>query len=178
MLRGDPDDKIDDLLSILQENGGGISTVFAHHTEKDMNYVLQRPWCSVGSDGSAYAIRGPLRVGNPHPRNFGTFPRVLGKYVRQQNLLSLEDAVRKMTSLNANKVGLRDRGLIKIGFAADIVIFDADTIIDKSTYTAPFVYPLGIPYVVVNGQLTVKDGQHTGARAGRSLRKDFTLNSP
>jgi N-acyl-D-aspartate/D-glutamate deacylase len=178
MLRGNPEDKVDDLLSILQENGGGISTVFAHHTEKDMNYVLQKPWCSVGSDGSAYAIEGPLRVGNPHPRNFGTFPRVLGRYVRQQKLLSLEDAVRKMTSLNANKIGLRDRGLIKIGFAADIVIFDAETVIDQSTYTDPFAYPTGIHYVVVNGQLTVKDGEHTGARAGRSLRKVAILKTP
>ena len=178
MLRGNPEDKVDDLLSILQENGGGISTVFAHHTEKDMNYVLKKPWCSVGSDGSAYAIEGPLRVGNPHPRNFGTFPRVLGKYVRQQKLLSLEDAIRKMTSLNANKVGLRDRGLIKIGFAADIVMFDAETVIDQSTYTDPFAYPTGIHYVVVNGQLTVKDGEHTGARAGRSLRKVAPLKTP
>ncbi|MBT4693768.1 MAG: D-aminoacylase [Planctomycetaceae bacterium] len=171
MLRGDPKDKVDDLLSILQENGGGISTVFAHHTEKDMNYVLQKPWCSIGSDGSAYAIEGPLRVGNPHPRNFGTFPRVLGKYVRQQKLLSLEDAIRKMTSLNANKVGLLDRGLIKIGFAADLAIFNAETVIDQSTYTAPFAYPSGIRYVIVNGQLTIKNGEHTGVRAGRSLRK-------
>jgi len=171
MLRGNPEDKVDDLLSILQENGGGISTVFAHHTEEDMNYVLQKPWCSIGSDGAAYAIEGPLRVGNPHPRNFGTFPRVMGKYVRQQKLLSLEDAVRKMTSLNANKVGLADRGLIKIGFAADLVIFNAETVIDQSTYTAPFAYPAGIPYVIVNGQLTVNEGEHTGARAGKSLRK-------
>ena len=174
MLRRNPADKVDDLLSILQENGGGISTVFAHHTEKDMNYVLQKPWCSVGSDGSAYAIAGPLRVGNPHPRNFGTFPRVLGKYVRQENLLSLEDAVRKMTSLNANKVGLHDRGLVKIGFAADIVIFNAETVIDQSTYTVPFAYPLGIPYVIVNGLITIKDGEHTGTRAGTALRKGTT----
>jgi N-acyl-D-amino-acid deacylase len=174
MLRRNPADKVDDLLSILQENGGGISTVFAHHTEKDMNYVLQKPWCSVGSDGSAYAIEGPLRVGNPHPRNFGTFPRVLGKYVRQENLLSLEDAVRKMTSLNANKVGLHDRGLVKIGFAADIVIFNAETVIDQSTYTVPFAYPLGIPYVIVNGLITIKDGEHTGTRAGTALRKGTT----
>jgi N-acyl-D-aspartate/D-glutamate deacylase len=178
MLRGNPKDKIDDLLSILQENGGGISTVFAHHTEKDMNYVLQKSWCSVGSDGSAYAIKGPLRVGNPHPRNFGTFPRVLGKYVRQQKLLSLEDAVRKMTSLNANKVGLKERGMIKVGYAADIVIFDAHNVIDQSTYTAPFAYPEGIPYVVVNGKLTINNGEHTGARAGTSLRKDVTLQRP
>ena len=178
MLRGNPKDKIDDLLTILQENGGGISTVFAHHTEKDMNYVLQKSWCSVGSDGSAYATEGPLRVGNPHPRNFGTFPRVLGKYVRQQKLLSLEDAVRKLTSLNANKVGLETRGLIKIGFAADIVIFDADNVLDLSTYTAPFAYPVGIPYVVVNGKMTINNGEHTGARAGVTLRKNLKPETP
>ena len=177
-LRGNPKDKIDELLTLLQENGGGIATVFAHHTEKDMNYVLQKPWCSVGSDGSAYAIDGELRVGNPHPRNFGAFPRVLGKYVRQQNLLSLEDAVRKMTSLNANKVGLRDRGLIKVGFAADIVIFNSDDVIDKSTYTAPFAYPVGIPYVIVNGRLTINNNDHTGVRAGMALRKLVAPNTP
>jgi len=117
-------------------------------------------------------------VGNPHPRNFGTFPRVLGKYVRQQNLLSLEDAVRKMTSLNANKVGLRDRGLIKVGFAADIVIFNSDDVIDKSTYTAPFAYPVGIPYVIVNGRLTINNNNHTGVRAGMALRKQVAPNTP
>ena len=83
-----------------------MPTVYAHHTEKDMNLALVQPWCSIGSDGSAYATEGPLRRGNPHPRNFGTFPRVLGVYVRERGLLTLEDAVRKMTSLNAAKLGI------------------------------------------------------------------------
>jgi N-acyl-D-aspartate/D-glutamate deacylase len=145
--------------------------VFAHHDEKDMNLALQQPWCSIGSDGSAYAIDGPLRRGNPHPRNFGTFPRVLGVYVRDRGVLRLEDAVRKMTSLNAAKLGIRDRGTLLPGMAADITIFAPDTVLDKSTYTAPFAYNDGIEYVIVNGQIVLDRGQHTQAMPGRSLRR-------
>ena len=110
-----PPDPLDVLFDLLIEEGGSVPTVYAHHTEKDMNLALAQPWCSIGSDGSAYAIEGPLRRGNPHPRNFGTFPRVLGVYVRDRGVLRLEDAVRKMTSLNAAKLGLRDRGLLRAG---------------------------------------------------------------
>ncbi|MDA1016152.1 MAG: D-aminoacylase, partial [Planctomycetota bacterium] len=144
-------DLLDELFDILIENDGSVSTVYAHHTEADMNLALQQPWCSVGSDGSAYATTGPLRQGNPHPRNFGTFPRVLGVYVRDLKLLTLEDAVRKITSLNANKIGLRDRGQLREGFHADITIFAPERVIDRATYTAPFQYPFGIEYVIVNG---------------------------
>ena len=104
--RTPPPDPLDVLFDLLIEEGGSVPTVYAHHTEKDMNLALAQPWCSIGSDGSAYATEGPLRRGNPHPRNFGTFPRVLGVYVRERRLLRLEDAVRKMTSLNAAKLGL------------------------------------------------------------------------
>src|SRR5207253_6748312 len=104
-----PPDGLDLLFDLLIEEGGSVPTVYAHHTEADMNLALAQPWCSIGSDGSAYATEGPLRRGNPHPRSFGTFPRVLGFYVRERGLLRLEDAVRKMTSLNAQKIGLRDR---------------------------------------------------------------------
>src|SRR5690606_815646 len=110
-------DRLDELFDLLLEEGGSVSTVYAHHTEEDMNTALLRPWCSIGSDGSAYATEGALRRGNPHPRNFGTFPRVLGIYVRERKLLTWEDAVRKMTSLNAAKVGLKDRGLLLVGLA-------------------------------------------------------------
>ncbi|OYW16984.1 MAG: N-acyl-D-aspartate/D-glutamate deacylase, partial [Planctomycetales bacterium 12-60-4] len=126
---------LDELFDILIEEGGSVPTVYAHHTDADMTLALAQPWCSVGSDGSAYAFEGALRRGNPHPRNFGTFPRVLGVYVRESHLLTLEDAIRKMTSLNANKIGLRDRGVIRVGAAADVTIFDAGRVIDKSTYT-------------------------------------------
>ena len=136
-----------------------------------MNLALSQPWCSVGSDGSAYAIEGRLRRGNPHPRNFGTFPRVLGVYVRESKLLTLEDAVRKMTSLNAAKIGLHDRGVLRAGQFADVTVFDAERIIDKATYTEPFHYPNGIRYVIVNGQVVLESGKHTGARPGRPLRR-------
>jgi N-acyl-D-aspartate/D-glutamate deacylase len=154
----------------LIEHEGSVSTVFAHHTEADMILALRQPWCSVGSDGSAFATEGPLRRGNPHPRNFGTFPRVLGKYVRDQGVLRLEDAIRKMTSLNAAKVGLQDRGLLRPGQFADLVVFDAAKVTDQSTYEEPFQYPTGIEYVVVNGVVVLDHGQHTGARPGRVLR--------
>jgi N-acyl-D-aspartate/D-glutamate deacylase len=111
-----------------------------------------------------------LRGGHPHPRNFGTFPRVLGVYARERGLLHLEDAVRKMTSLNAAKLGIRDRGLLAAGNVADITIFDPERVLDRSTYEDPFQYNTGIEYVIVNGQVVLERGNHTGAHPGRALR--------
>ena len=167
----DGEDDLDQLFDLLIDEGGSVSTVYAHHTDRDMTLALSQPWCSVGSDGSAYAIEGPLRKGNPHPRNFGTFPRVLGVYVRELKLLRLEDAVRKITSLNAAKVGLKDRGLLRAGAFADITVFDPETIIDNAKYTEPFQYNEGIRFVFVNGQLVLDGEKHTGAKPGRALRR-------
>lgn len=164
-------DPLDVLFDILIEERGSVSTVYAHHTEEDMNLALKQPWCSVGSDGSALSTTGILRRGNPHPRNFGTFPRVLGVYVRELKLLTLEDAVRKMTSLNAAKLSLRDRGRLQAGAFADITIFDPDRVLDKATYTEPFQDNVGIEYVIVNGQVVLDRDKHTGARPGRALRR-------
>ena len=161
---------LDMLFDLLIEADGSIPTVYAHHTEDDMRLALSQPWCSIGSDGSAYATEGPLRRGNPHPRNFGTFPRVLGVYVRETKLLTLEDAVRKMTSLNAAKLGISDRGLLRPGAYADVTLFDAEQVIDKATYTEPFAYNEGIEYVIVNGQVVLDRGQHTGAMPGQVIR--------
>lgn len=169
--RSPPPDPLDVMFDLLIEHEGSVSTVFAHHTEQDMNLALAQPWCSVGSDGSAYATEGPLRRGNPHPRNFGTFPRVLGVYVREQKLLRLEDAVRKMTSLNAAKLGVRDRGILREGNLADITIFDLERVTDCSTYTDPFHYSEGIDYVIVNGEIVLDRDKHTGKRPGRVLRR-------
>jgi N-acyl-D-aspartate/D-glutamate deacylase len=165
-----PPDPLDILFDLLVEEDGSVPTVYAHHDEKDMNLAMKQPWCSIGSDGSAYATEGPLKRGNPHPRNFGTFPRVLGVYVRERGLLTLEDAVRKMTSLNAAKLGIRDRGLLRAGDFADVTIFNPETVIDKSTYTAPFAYGEGIECVIVNGKVVLDRGKHTDAMPGRSLR--------
>ena len=163
-------DPLDVLFDILIEHGGSVPTVYEHHTEADMNLALIQPWCSIGSDGSAFAIEGPLRRGNPHPRNFGTFPRVLGVYVRERGLLRLEDAVRKMTSLNTAKIGIVDRGLIRPGAFADVTVFDPTRVIDRSTYDKPFQYGEGIEYVVVNGRLVLDKGQPTGSKPGQALR--------
>lgn len=163
-------DPLDVFFDYLVDERGSVSTVYAHHTEDDMNLALAQPWCSIGSDGSAYAVEGKLRRGNPHPRNFGTFPRVLGVYVRERGLLRLEDAVRKMTSLSAAKAGLRDRGILRPGQFADVVVFNSDTIVDRATYTEPFQYSDGIEYVLVNGQVVLEKGRHTGARPGRGLQ--------
>jgi N-acyl-D-aspartate/D-glutamate deacylase len=163
-------DPLDVLFDLLIEEGGSVPTIYEHHTEKDMNLALTFRCCSIGSDGSALAIDGPLRRGNPHPRSFGTFPRILGVYVRQLGLLSLEDAVRKMTSLNAAKLGLHDRGLLRAGNFADVTIFDPERVIDRATYAKPFQYSEGIEYVLVNGKIVIDKGKHTGARPGKALR--------
>lgn len=164
----DKPDLLDKLFNFLIEEDGSVSTVYAHHTEKDMNHALIQPWCSVGSDGSAYAIEGPLRRGNPHPRNFGTFPRLLGVYVRERRLLRLEDIVRKITSLNATKLGLPYSGSLRVGNYADITIFDPERVIDRAN---PFQYGEGIEYVIVNGQVVLERGKHIGVRSGRAVRR-------
>ncbi|HEU5115834.1 MAG TPA: D-aminoacylase, partial [Isosphaeraceae bacterium] len=163
-------DSLDQLFDFLIEENGSISTIYAHHTEEDMNLAMIQPWCSFGSDGSAFATEGPLRAGHPHPRNFGTFPRILGEYVRKRHVLRLEDAVRKMTSANASKIGLLDRGLLRPGLFADITLFDADQVIDRSTFLEPFQYPDGITHVIVNGQVVLDSGRQTDALPGRALR--------
>jgi len=164
------DDPLDVLLDLVLECHGSVPTVFAHHSELDMNLGLSQVWSSIGSDGSAFATNGPLRQGQPHPRSFGTFPRVLGVYVRERKLLRLEDAVRKMTSLSAAKLALFDRGLLRPGMFADIAVFDPDRVVDRATYDEPFQYPEGIEYVIVNGRLVIQKGEHTGAKPGRVLR--------
>jgi N-acyl-D-aspartate/D-glutamate deacylase len=166
-----PPDPLDELFDLLVEEHGSVPTIYAHHTEPDMVLALRQPWCSIGSDGSALATDGPLRRGHPHPRNFGTFPRVLGVYVRDRHLLTLEDAIRKMTSLNAAKLGLRDRGTLRPGAFADVTIFDPTRVIDRSTYEEPFQYSEGVEYVLVNGAVVLDHGRPTAARPGRAVRR-------
>jgi N-acyl-D-amino-acid deacylase len=146
---------------------GGCSAIFHAYDEPDVERFLQSPFGMIGSDGSLTR----LGDGAPHPRAFGTFPRVLGHYVRERKILALEEAVRKMTSFPAARLGLQDRGLLKAGLAADVTVFDAATIADRSTFTDPHHYSVGVRHVVVNGRLTVKDGAHLGTRAGRVLHR-------
>jgi N-acyl-D-aspartate/D-glutamate deacylase len=158
---------IDTLFDLLINNNGSVPTVYFHHSEEDMRYALKQPWASIGSDGTAVTTEGPLARGNPHPRYFGTFPRVLGRYVRDEKVLTMEDAIRKMTSANAAKVRQLDRGLLRPGMAADVTVFNAATIIDNATYEKPHQYATGVEYVIVNGKVVLDKGQHTGAKPGR-----------
>jgi N-acyl-D-aspartate/D-glutamate deacylase len=162
---------IDVLFELIEANGGSVPTVYFHHSEDDMRFALRQPFVSIGSDGGALATEGPLSAGHPHPRYFGTFPRVLGRYVREEHVLTLEEAIRKMTSANAAKIGLLDRGILRPGMAADVTVFDASRIIDNATYEKPHQYATGVAYVIVNGQIVLDGDRHTGARPGVILKR-------
>ena len=163
-------DPYDFVFEILIAHRGNVGCVWFIIDENDLKLAMKQPWVSVGSDGSALATSGPLRNGVPHPRSFGTFPRVLGKYVREEQVITLEQAVHKMSGLTAKQLHISDRGAIKDGLAADLVIFDPATVADKATFTDPFQYPVGIPTVIVNGRVVLDNGQHTGERPGVVIR--------
>jgi N-acyl-D-aspartate/D-glutamate deacylase len=163
-------DPYDFVFDLLIANRGSVSCVWFIINEDDLKLAMRQPWVSIGSDGSALATSGPLRTGVPHPRNFGTFPRVLGTYVREEHVLTLEQAVHKMSGLTARQMHIADRGLIKEGFAADLVIFDPATVADRATFSDPFQYPVGISTVIVNGRVVLDNGRHTGERPGVVIR--------
>ena len=125
----------------------------------------------IGTDGSSVSPTGILRFGKPHPRYYGTYPRVLGKYVREEGTLTLEDAIRRMTSFPAQRLGLWDRGLLKEGLWADIVCFDPTTVRDRATFEDPHQYPVGIHHVIVNGTQVITNEQHTGECPGTFLKR-------
>ena len=162
-LGGSP---INALFELLENNSGSVPTIYFHHSEADMRYALRQSFVSIGSDGTAVKTEGPLSAGHPHPRYYGTFPRVLGRYVREERVLTLEEAIRKMTSANAAKVKVFDRGLLRPGLAADVTVFDAAKIIDHATYENPRQYSTGVECVVVNGQIVLDHGQPTHAHPG------------
>lgn len=169
VLRGQ--DPYEAAFDLLLEGQGLVQVIRFETTEAEVMTLLRHPLSLIGSDGSALAAEGPLAVGHPHPRNFGTFPRVLARYVRERGVLSLEEAIRKMTSGPASRVGIRDRGLLLPGMWADVVVFDPGRIRDTATYREPKRYPEGIAWVVVNGEVVVEEGHHTGARPGMVLRR-------
>jgi N-acyl-D-amino-acid deacylase len=136
-------------------------------SEADVERIFQQPFTMIASDAG---VMDPAAVSIPHPRGFGNNARVLGLYVREKRLVGLEDAIRKMTSLPAGTFKLWDRGLLRPGMAADVVIFDERTIADRATFQNPKQFPIGIECVIVNGQPVIEKGAHTGAKAGRMLR--------
>jgi N-acyl-D-amino-acid deacylase len=139
-------------------------------SEENVERGLAHRLASVCSDGGAVAVDGPTRRGRPHPRSVGTFPRVLGRYVRERKALSIEDAIHKMTERPARRVKLADRGRIAAGMAADLVAFDPATVADRSTFEDPFQYPVGIELVMVNGEIALQKGRRTEGRPGKALR--------
>jgi N-acyl-D-amino-acid deacylase len=157
---------------LLVEESDRVGMVSFYGNEEVLKRILSHPLVGVGADGSALAPYGPLAKGKPHPRNYGAFPRALGKYVREEKLLPLEEMIRKLTGMPADHFGFVRRGRLKVGWAADVCVFDPARIIDKATFKEPAAYPEGIEKVIVNGQLVVDGGEHTGRLPGKVLRKN------
>lgn len=168
-LRGS-NDELEFLCDLLiSENGGGGGIYFLM-SDENVAKKMRLPWISFDTDEDAYRPTGLMGRRHPHPRAYGTFPRILGKYVRDENVISLEDAIHRMSGMAAEIVGLNKRGLLKQGYAADVVIFDPQTVADKATYTNPHQFSEGIDYVLVNGTVVGESGKHTGAKPGRFLQ--------
>jgi N-acyl-D-aspartate/D-glutamate deacylase len=169
-IRGE--DPLDTFLNLIDEESNGVAVVVFNRREPDMRAFLVHEAAMVGSDGTAISpagVHGPPK--QPHPRYYGTFPRILGRYVRDEPVLTLESAIHKMTGMPARRLGLTDRGRVAEGAAADLVVFDPATIIDRASFESPHQYPAGIEAVLVNGEVVVTAGNHTGARPGRVLRR-------
>lgn len=164
----DPYAYIRDLLVV---EDGRVGMITFAMSEDHLRRLMAHPLVGVGADGSAVARTGPLSKGHPHPRVYGTFPRALGTYVREEKLVPLEEMIRKMTSMPARRLGLEGRGEIREGAFADLVLFDPGRVADRATWADPQQYPVGIEFVVVNGQIVVEKGEHTGRLPGRVLRR-------
>ncbi|MXV95693.1 MAG: D-aminoacylase [Gemmatimonadetes bacterium] len=164
------EDPYDLTVRLLRDAGGSVGMIGFGMSEDNTERMLAHPLGMVCSDGGAYAPYGPLSRSSPHPRGYGSFPRVLGHYVRERGAMSLESAVHKMSGLPARKLGLRDRGVLRAGAVADIVVLDPDTVRDRATFDDPHQYPEGIGHVVVSGVHTIRDGEQTGQLGGRAVR--------
>jgi len=169
-MRGDPDE-FTTLCNLLIEEDAAVWMIVFSMDEEDVRRIMRHPLHMVGTDSGSVAPTGIMSHGKPHPRHYGTYPRVLGRYVRELGVLRLEEAVRKMTSMPAQRFGILDRGIIRPGMRADITVFNPDTVIDKATYRDPHQFPEGIEHVIINGEVTVDAGTYTGALAGGTLRK-------
>ena len=162
-------DPIETLMDLISEDESRIDTVYFVMSEENIRKKLRKPWISFGSDEASQAPEGVFLKSHPHPRAYGNFARLLGKYVRDEKLLSLGEAIRRLSALPASNLGLDHRGLLKEGMFADIVVFDPRTIADRATFAEPHQYAVGVKHVFVNGTQVLKDGEHTGATPGRAL---------
>ena len=163
-------DPLDALFDLILADHGQTGAIYFMMSEADMRAAMQSPFVSFCTDSGARANDGPLSGAKSHPRGWGSYPRILGRYVRDEHLLTLEQAIHKMTGMPAQRVGINDRGLLRTGTFADLTIFDPKTVIDRATFEMPNQHPVGIEYVIVNGELEVDKGKRTPALAGRALR--------
>jgi N-acyl-D-amino-acid deacylase len=154
---------------LLIEEKAQVGAVLFMMSQDNIAAKMKQTWVAISTDADALSPEGILGKGKPHPRAYGTYPRVLGRYVREKGIITLEDAIRKMTSLPAQRMGIQDRGLLKEGMYADITIFNPNTIIDKATYVDPHQFSVGVDYVLVNGQIVVEKGKHSGALTGKII---------
>ncbi|UCE55491.1 MAG: D-aminoacylase [Desulfobacterales bacterium] len=166
-------DEWETLFDLLIDENGEVSMTVELMNEEDIRRIMTGRYTMIGTDAWGVNPSGILRHGKPHPRYYGTYPRILGKYVREEGVLTLENAIRKMTSFPAQRLGLLDRSLLKEGMWADVVVFDPDTVMDKATYLDPHQFPEGILHVLVNGQIVVANGKQTGRLPGKVLRRPW-----
>jgi len=161
-------DWIDAAIDIIISERQRVGTIYFMMTEENLKLQMRQPWIKFGTDAGGWNPEGAL--GLVHPRAYGTFPRILGKYVREERVMTLEEAIRKMSAAVADRLFLRDRGLLREGMYADVVVFDPTTIADRATFEQPHQLSVGVRYVFVNGTAVVREGKHTGAKPGRIVR--------
>jgi N-acyl-D-amino-acid deacylase len=166
-MRGE--DPVDTVLNLVREDRSRIATVFFLTDEDSLRKIMRLPWVSFGSDGGSMATEGAFLESLTHPRAFGNFARLLGKYVRDEKVIPLSEAIHRLSGLPAANLGLDHRGLLQEGMFADVVVFDRQTIADRATFESPQQYAVGIKHVFVNGVQVLRDGEHTGAKPGRAL---------
>jgi N-acyl-D-amino-acid deacylase len=162
-------DEFETIMDLVLEDQSRVGTVYFMMAEDNLKKQLQLPWVSLGSDGGSMATEGVFLKSSTHPRAYGNFARLLGKYVREEKVITLEETIRRLTSLPAGNLELDRRGWLKAGYFADVVVFDPATIADRATFAEPHQYAVGMKHVVVNGQHVLKDGEHTTAKPGRAL---------
>lgn len=160
----------DTIIDLIIEDDSRVGAAFFHMSEENIRRNIAWPWTMVGSDAGSIAAEGLFLNSNPHPRAYGTFARFLGKYVRDEKVIPLPEAIRRLTALPAAQLKIKERGQLKPGYYADIVVFDPKTIADKATFEKPHQYAVGVKDVLVNGVAVLKDGEHTGAKPGRAVR--------
>jgi N-acyl-D-amino-acid deacylase len=162
-------DPVETIMDLVLEDRSRIGTIYFLMSEDNIKKQIRQPWVSFGSDAASMAAEGVFLRSSAHPRAYGNFARLLGKYVREEKVISLTEAVRRLSGLPATNLGLDHRGFLRAGMFADVVIFDPQTIADRATFENPHQYAVGVRHVFVNGVQVLKDGEHTGAKPGRAL---------